>query len=255
MSRDRREGRTVEFRARLAGEFIPGAELESTHQTVHLSRYVSGTRYTLRGIPASRVDVVVCERRDPRDVPVLEHVRKRGRYDGAERDRLTLRYYPTHQANGLVEVELDYDSLGSDEPVELIITRTDTREVLLLRDYPRLRSELEGYQLARIVMWHWRRYYCHLTDGDEIRVLADSWAAEHSDERWTLAEANRSASRLLYRHSRDLGWRKLTARERAKYHAHTQWVRQEWVAEQIGLAHASGTGQYTRDAAHGEAAQ
>ena len=107
-------------------------------------------------------------------------------------------------------------------------------------------------------MWHWRRYYTHLTNADEIAELADRWAIayEFQAQDWTLAEANRSASRELYHYARNEGWRKLTLRERDKLGASVQWVRQEWVAErliELGFAggDATGTGEETRRNASG----
>ena len=218
---------------------------ERTETIVHLAPTVRGRVYTLRGVPKNRVDVVVTDDawtpRDDRDDLIVEVSLKQGRYDGQQRDRILFRRLPGHQARHLPMVSSVVTHGSSSSTVEVEVgawTRT----------YRALRSSLDGYRLARIVMWHWRRYYTHLEDGDAVRALADEWAviSEAEASNWTLAEANRSAARCLYRYSRDAGWRKLTTREREKLGAPAMWVRQEWVAaQQLGRGDATGAGEYT----------
>lgn len=78
-------------------------------------------------------------------------------------------------------------------------------------------------------------------------------APRHDGTPATLAEANRSASRLLYRASRDAGWIKLTVRERAKLRLDgAQWQTEAVVAERraaLAGMRADGVGEATHAAA------
>jgi len=123
--------------------------------------------------------------------------------------------------------------------------------LLWAQTFQALRSDLEDYDLSRVIWWHWCRYYGGGRRGearhgplgehyDDVSVLAHSldWARRPDGESMlgeggrplpgvTLSELNRAASRALYRLARDLGWRKLTRRERARLGIHGgQWVRE-----------------------------
>jgi len=227
--------------------------LESTEDFVWLSKTIRCRKYTLRGVPASVVDVLIDDNIDrwPNDPMVVELSKKTGKYDGQLRDRITIRRRQAHQVADIPHICLRCDLDASKLDVVIRLTIGAER-----REYATLRSDLNDYSLARIVMWHWRRYYIHLVDGDMIRAFADHWAIEQSEsaQRWTLAEANRAASRALYRLSRDEGWRKLTLREREKYDIRSQWVRNEMYAAAVSkrIGNALGVGEYTLYVAHPE---
>ena len=99
---------------------------------------------------------------------------------------------------------------------------------------------------------------------DDAAALADGWTwpvaedGPHAGQPVTLAEANRAADRALYRMARDLGWRKLTLRERGKlgWTDGPQWRRQDDVlARLVELGHtASGASDWSRDEATGTVA-
>lgn len=227
--------------------------LEATHDNVIVGRRTL-RRYTLRGVPARRVDVLVDEEAIAAERPLcLEVGEKAGRYDGAIRRRYTVRRHAP--------------SLDA-PPCEIAVSASDTLVsidfspsygVPWFERFDRLPSDLQAYNLARVCMWHARRYYTHLrVEEDCVGEFADAWAADArasgESDTWTLAEANRAASRALYRLSRSLGWRKLTLRERTKLglHAESQWVSDEVVArawERLGSL--TGCGDETIEQARG----
>lgn len=240
--------------------------LEETRDHVWLSKTCQCRRYTLRGVPAKQVDILIDEtlladepNLHPKDTIHCTIVRKIGRFDGAERDRITIRVSPGHMVKDLVRGEIYvYDS-----DAELM---TDSGETILCADlipdpvkdvepiwsakYQCLKSDLTEHNAQAIVIWHWTKYYQHLPY-EIAESVANEWAvsdfATHSAD-WTLAEANRSASRALYRASRDEGWRKLTMRERLKHDLLNtgQWQRAD------RLAHVTGCGEATLAAAAGD---
>lgn len=221
-----------------ADAFSALTALEWTADHVWLSATKCCNRATLRGVPGKRMDVIVDRRIrfgtiDPRDVIVAEVVEKSGRFDGGVRPRLALSV-----------VQGRDNRRNPPPPGRLAIVMVDDRADVQIDasgegwsaggwavSLPRLRSGLNDYNAARIVMWHWRRYFGFLPEA-EVVALADSWAAEVATPP-TLAEANRLASRALYRLARSLGWRKLTMRERAKLGLHDSG---QWVPENVYAA-------------------
>lgn len=212
--------------------------LESTHDPVRIrgTRY---QRYTWRGVPGRLCDVIVADailsHRDDealvldisdqraQELPpaiqdvVLEIGDKAGRYDGAIRRRYALRQFSRHQLDGIPQADLRVIA-DEDELVVLVRPRAAHRQPII-DTFKRLRQTLEGYNMSAIAIWHWTRYYRHLPY-DDAEAAAKAWAAEvqatGEAASWTLAEANRAASRMLYRLSRNLGWRKLTAEEKVR---------------------------------------
>ena len=267
--------------------------LEWTADKVHLSPTQSGQRATFRGVPARRVDVVVVDgyalrhvsRTETTDSPVciVEVGRKAGKYDGAERDRITIRPWQRAQAREIRAAGADAVQVTGEETAttgRLIVRagRTVDIEVGTVdgsgweRSYGRLRWEPDAaIDAGRVILWHWTRYYRHLREAD-ARDLASTWTWPPEAPSWvqsaaaiaagmpedearaprpvTLAEANRAASRALYDLSRQLGWRKLTLRERERLGLvdHGQWCDEATYAErQAALAgcRAPGAGEAT----------
>lgn len=208
-------------------------------------------RCTLRGVPAKQIDLAIAPTLG--EWAIVEVADKAGRYDGAIRCRLTVRSTdatPVHQLDRLPEAALLVQSLP-----DRIVLAIVASGIAWTATYQTLRSTMEDYSPARLVTWHWARYYRHLSY-DDVQPLAESFAATHPElAAWTLAEANRAASRDLYELSRQLGWRKLAMRERVKYGLtdHGQWVKQDFVErrrQEIGYT-SSGCGQYSVEAAAG----
>jgi hypothetical protein len=235
-------------------------------------------RATLRGVPAKQVDVLVPPHMaDTTWVAntvyappslALDVGEKEGKYDGAVRRRYTLLALPEHQLRTLPTAYVRVVREGAEEDGGIPVSEHTVR-VLPHEEvggwsgdaFRGLRHSLEEYSLPRIWMWHLRRYYLHLVGSmpeDELRQAADSWAAVAEAEgalaRWTLAEANRSASRDLYRVSRESGWRKLTLREREAWGIDGGcWHRDEAVlrARETREGTPSGCGEATLRAARG----
>lgn len=218
---------------------------------VYLARTVRCVHHTVRGVPGRRISFVVQQDNDtadPRDPWVTRISRVAGRYDGSLRNEIILRRMPEHQvrtwdagylritghpeeATVAVRVTMDPD-----------ITEIDRSPMDLWYDgpYEQLKSDLLGYDLKSIAMWHWARYYKIPLAYEEAQAVADEFAAIYKPEAGTLAEANRVASRLLYAAARNAGWRKLTLREQAKAGVSGQWHRADSLPSvQREVAHAT----------------
>jgi len=231
---------------------------ESCRESVWLSAKCCCTRGGLRGVPTKRVDVCIDDRIlsgetiDYRDVIEFTVVRKSGRYDGAQRDRLTLRVQHGHVVRDTHEqCSVTVAELADSYRVDVV---SEHGVVRWTREYPRLKSDLSEHDPERIVIWHWTRYYRHL-DFETAEMTAKEWALTDWSQQssgWTLAEANRSASRALYRASREHGWRKLTKRERDKLGIENQWQWHRVDSLPIHDPHHSGAGQATIEAANGQ---
>jgi hypothetical protein len=230
---------------------------EATSDVVWLTKACRCNRYTLRGVPAKRIDVLIDDEKGIPDhhrhayIWVVDVRAKAGRFDGRERTRITMRLRQEHQV-------LDWpiaDLFVEETPTRALRVYLEVQGSLRWEEtHQQLRSDLRDYDPQRIVLWHWTRYFRHLEYDTAVQV-AELWAAgefeSHKNE-WTLAEANRSASRALYRASRDEGWRKLTVRERiALGLAGTgQWHRSDALAARTGTE--TGCGEYTLSSARGQ---
>ena len=206
---------------------------------------IRGTRYqrfVFRGVPGRHADCIVAEaifhhlhdnrlmldvvdqqpqRTDFYDdeMPdiVIEAGEKIGRYDGAARRRYALR--PMTDPQQLAATPwADIRIIDADDELTVIIRPRDDAAPIV-DFFPRLRASLDDYNLASIVRWHAKRWFTHLAP-EEIEEIAASWEMEVKATgmagAWTLNEANRAASRRLYKESRERGWRKLTIRERVR---------------------------------------
>lgn len=244
--------------------------LERTEDCVHVGKETCD-RYTLRGVPARLIDVLVTRRLDLSQPDadneffrplVVEIGRKAGRFDGAERWRLCLRLWSSRQNQWADEQNVMHPvhvggTLAVAAVPNAVVVTVAWADGSWVQVFPALRSDLAQYDLRKIVLWHYERYYRFLAYAD-AEALANSFEASHPELRTlTLAEANRLASRDLYRLARDLGWRKLTQREQTALRMDSQWVRGEEAAEraaQMGLSrqcYRTGAGQYTHEAAAG----
>lgn len=236
-------------------------------------------RHTLRGVPGRHADAIIARSLMPGEAVldvadytspvcgpgfqdcVLELGQKAGRYDGAKRRRYALRRFPRHDLEALPRAELRIiaQPAEGDEPgrMTLIVRPWADDQAPIVDEWPMLRTDLCDYELWRVWAWQYARYYSFIglttraTDEapSEVYTHAQSWAAlnaEAAASDWTLAEANQSASRDLYRLARELGWRKLTRREKDRLGIDQdapQWWRQDRLVELYAAwEHHSATG-------------
>ena len=208
-------------------------ETESTSDPVYVSRTIIAERRTFRGVPAKRVDLAIDYMLLGSDIPeciVLEVGTKRGKFDGSERVRLTLRRWTHPDAPPWSRVRIEVVPATENAPEKLSLS---TEVPCMSQDdwfmgWDRLRSDMQDYNPARLVWWHARNWYPFLvaTAYDDVSALANSFSATHAAPP-TLAEANRLASNALYRLARDLGWVKLTLAQQRRYEKTGQWHRTE----------------------------
>lgn len=243
------------FRAWLghAGGLVP------TRRRSYLAPSVGGVLHVLPDVSGGDLDVLVCDLPASwsRAVWLCEVGRKVGKYDGVERIRITLRPVQSLAGCGLAGVDVH----------ELTVTATFDEVRISAGLYwsgttfRRLRAELDTDRLGRIIGWHARRYFPHLTmeaimDAESM-FLAELGPRVEAGEACLLAEANRLAERLLYRASVDAGWRKLTPRERERLGIDGgHWQREERVVAARNARRAgdlTGCGEATIGAARGYA--
>lgn len=193
--------------------------------------------YTIRGVPARWLDVGVERCIRPSETVFAVVIRRPGRFDGAHLDRLAL----VSRADG-VAGRLEFDWCPSRATLRIVAGETE-----YVRDLPVLRAALDGSDLARILHWHAARWYRFLPP-DDVASLAPALASSLPPGA-TIAEANRAASRLLYRAAYDAGWRKLTVREQQRLGLQGQWHRAEIVLARLaairGFGNPTGCGEET----------
>lgn len=253
---------TVILRAVVAQDCLSRLPLVPTGTVAWLSRTSRGRIYVISDVPGRVVDVLLCDVPDGLDDPVwvLEVAHKSGKFDGSERVRLCLR--PVFRR------DLPCMSLTESQtypPIEVRIGETYDEWSVCVGSwggaFQRLRAQLVPGGLSRIVGWHARRYFRHLTvaEVDDACALfeAEMGPAVAGGGGVGLAEANRIAERLLYRASVDAGWRKLTLRERERLGLDGgHWWREERIAERraalAGAATPTGCGEWTLRSARPE---
>lgn len=208
--------------------------LEGGTQVVHLSKSCKCKRYSIRGVRAKDIDILVDERLTDTDKPLVEIIEKRGKYDHATRDRLTFRAsYPEAGAYDVAEFS------ATEHPHGLTLKIiTSSGSVVFRKNYRRLTSEVDRsdpISLARMLTTHAfgkdgvGGYFRHL-DWQSVDSCANEYIAKVLDNpQWTKVECYQEAGRILYRESRNLGWRKMTLRERIKHGLADsgQWHRNE----------------------------
>jgi predicted nucleotidyltransferase len=181
--------------------------IEYTKKCAWLSKTQCGIIATVKGVPSSILDLLIVVDKPIEDyVRVIELAHKEGKYDGEIRKRLTFRYMPQHQA-----------------PLQCVAVWVECTDAIAsvhigndVYKFGRWKSELDHPEkIEKIVRWHFDRYYKFLNNTD-IQCIAKDLVMEVITGKCTLAEANRIASRLLYKCARDQGFRKLTKREQLR---------------------------------------
>lgn len=220
-------------------------------------------RLTFRGVPARLVDVSVSfpqQEGEKEKAWVCEVGHKVGRYDAEERLRINIRLWSTYRGGEAADHVglLPKGRLSIIRSADLLLVALTWGETGWAKEFPTLRSDLNDYDLGRIIWWHWNRYFHHLNSSD-VEPISKSFEARRPEfiaQGLTLAEANRMASRDLYTLSRNLGWRKMTLREREKFgfDGVRQWYREEEInRRRVDMGYSPmGVGEYTLDAANGK---
>lgn len=236
-----------------------------SHDVRHLSPTVVCDRHTFVGVSAAVADVLIqrgdarpgtTERPHDGERWVVLLCRKAGRYDGSLRDQWVFRRFVSHQCLQWPEGHV---IVTTTDPTQIAVeVETDAGATVESQVYPRIDAGLvmvPQVEIGRVLLWHWTRYYRFLPRADAER-LADVMVKLNRPR--DLAEANRIASRLLYQEARGQGWRKLTAHEQGRHGLTGQWHRVEEIDAAVASdaqrdGHPTGTGEYTRDVAAGQA--
>lgn len=240
------------------------AQLQATDDVVWLSKTTKCLRHQIKGLPMRDVDVLIQTGLSPSDVGAeieplcVEIVAKLGKFNGRQRFRVTVRRWhkgtsASFQPGNLTADVIDAGDHGS---VWISVTGYDG-ESLWAEKFSRLRMELEGYDTGAIVIWHLNRYFRHLLDDHyaDATQIAEAWTPESAD----LAGANREASRLLYGLSKELGWVRLTLRERRRIWGDDAADRPIWHRREeldaarmmAGIGSPTGCGQHTLEISRG----
>ena len=216
--------------------------LEKTETANWISRTQRGIVHTVKGVPSTVLDILIVPPIDGL-VQVVDLCKKSGKYDGAIRHRITVRNVPSHQA------PTECVGLWFDLENSVAVIHLGEQEFR----FGRYRSRLDSRDhIKNIVRWHYSRYYKMLSEYD-VDVVEAQFTEEILLGDYTLAEANRLASRLLYRAARECGYRKLTKREQLRLGLQGQWhTEAEYAAAQQKYQvrySPTGAGEYTLHAA------
>lgn len=200
-------------------------------------------------------------------VTILEVGHKTGRFDGNTRVRFSLRLmrrdsFSSANIRNDASVSFRFERETEDPKnreflVSLIGTGAEGSEVpeelfVLEWRFRQWRTEINNPEdIGRIVRAHAQSYYRHLP-----REEVDRLATTFVPTRTTLNELNREVSRALYALSRELGWHKLTTKQRKRLDWEgAQWVDEAtygWLRSRAGLESPTGCGEFTLTAARSE---
>lgn len=213
------------------------------------STWIGRTKYThaaLRGIPRRLVSILIPETElVVGEKYLIEIGIKIGKYSGNTRKQITIRDLnrtPVDSIPGIIynDSTLICWAVG-DTGVVAIQSQFDQTELKIFKG-KLLRTECITTQegVRKIIAWHWTRYYTHLKH-DEVQDVLLSFVPIQDE---TLTACNRRASRVLYQRSKELGWKKMTKREREKYQLDgSQWQKISTVESR--LMSATGCGEFT----------
>lgn len=210
----------------------------------------------LRGVPRKRLSLLIPDCGiDPIGLNLVEVGTKIGKYDGAERLQISIRQLPETTIKSMPDVQrLDETVLHvlyHGGCCSVVLCDADdfsgVRLTIYMGDTLRTRP-LETAEGARqVIAWHWVHYYMHLSH-NEVEDLLTTFEFLGCE---TLSEANRRASRALYARSREMGWRKLTSRERDKFGIEGGCWQRISTLDRL-IYRQTGCGEFTHRAAHQE---
>ena len=227
---------------------------------------------TFRGVPGKHVDVLLPDFDvEAPDAVVCEVGRKAGCFDGNLKTgngvRWRLCFRPWHTpTDGRRKPSVQFPDKGTVQ-----IDEEQDATVVLCRwwgggiwaqSFPRLRfipvkGELEPILIAQAKGWY---KFLWATAEDDVRALAAMWAnLPHTIACEDIAVLNRTASNALYDLATQLGWRKLTLREKRRLGLSPdspQWQRADSLVSRLVFndrgGNTSGCGDYTVEAASGK---
>lgn len=229
-------------------------ECSPSSRTVWISKDCRLNVYTLRGVPGKFIDLLFPD--SVVDPLACEIGLKIGSFDSKKRWRLAFRPWknvcrdgscPCVQfpGSGRVLIEHQRDGTG--------VIALWYKQGMWAQCFPVLDWTVDHNDLQRILMGQWKSYFSFLPY-DDARQLADYWAIlPHTVAQTDIVVLNRSASSALYDLARQLGWRKLTLREKLKLGLSPDsptWQR----LSTLRWYGATGTGQFTVEAASGSKA-
>ena len=230
--------------------------VEGGHQTIYRSKSCKCKRYTFRGVRGRDVDILIDERVQSWSGCVrLECSEKSGRYDGAVRHRYVFRIPERSDQHEYVFGTIPEFVLmpGS---IVFRVAIPGTEKYPVDHDYRRLVSDIDRsneLSLVRMLTTHAfgsndrGGYFRHL-DADTVDSCAAEFVAQVIEHpTWTKAEAYQCAGRILYRESRNLGFRKLTLREKKKLGIDPntgQWWKEERIHSITGCGEATLSGKF-----------
>lgn len=236
---------------RLGISFVENLEKHENTTWIGNRRYQQAA---LRGIPRKILSLVIPEDFDfsfsEGKTFLVEIGEKVGKHSGNRRSHLAVRDPELVPVGSMPNIDyLENCTLicwaSGDQGVVAIKNDHDQTEQVIFRGKllrTKAISSADGAQ--QIIRWHWTKFFCHLK-WDEISDLIENF--DLIDEEETLTVANRRAGRALYERSRELGWRKMTLRERQKYGLDgAQWQK---ISTIEALASKTGCGEFTLTAA------
>lgn len=196
---------------------LPSREQE-IETTVHLSRSCICDRRYLPGVPGNKLDLAV-DRAYTGGPCVVTVGRKTGRYDRITVRAATEQYL--HSARASIDSRAHEFRVCEFHVPDAVTECRITREgdEVWRAEYRRLRCTVVRPETsASILQYHWSHYYRGPVTRERCEELAEAFQREvvaASTERpLSLSDANRMASRMLYRAAVEDGWRKYTAREK-----------------------------------------
>lgn len=221
------------------------ALLEPTESYVWLSKTQRLQKYSIKGVPLNKIDVLWD---GTTEQCWCEVGRISGQYDKHVKDRITLRAIPTvgsgnkakcfsaknqqEEAQGKLKVEVKEVVNTNDR--KLVVKLFTVEDVLAWEGgYHLLRVGTNSETPAKILMWHYGKWFRHLAveHHQEVVLVADSWVPV-SD---SLASQNREAERVLYNLSTSLGFVKLPKKVRDRLGIDPLHTKQWYTQTQVDM--------------------
>lgn len=219
--------------------------LISQLDTVHGTALVYGQimdKYSLPDVPRKRLQIAVAHALDYGETVVCDICNNE-----IGGDRLSIYNVSTRYRPPLADFRLIKDVDEGDDDLGRWWLFASWEGGSFVRSYSPIRTLIVPGSEQNILMWHWRNFYSVPIPEQDALALSNEFVHILTVDSITkLNEANRVASRMLYRLARQLGWRKLSTREQKKKGIDVPWVRQDT------MHNHSGSGEFSIRAANGD---